>query len=201
MFLHPKMARVDTPDISDDDFAMVNSTSSNSPAAVTFQTPKLISRLQPSQQPGPSRINSDGGGDAAADQSSVLPIDGSFISSFNSQAKDSNHTSFFQDVNVTGFKKMTKSLYKKLTGKDILIAVMGYSHILQAGECLAYVLIQDDGIWKDNIHCQCDWTDRPKDRPQSYFMCDDQLAQQALTFLLTNTHNRHPRDTNHRDYT
>ncbi|UKZ51740.1 hypothetical protein TrVGV298_005503 [Trichoderma virens] len=114
------MAIISTPDVSDDEFAMVNSTTSDGPAAATYQTPKLISRLQPNQLP--SRISSDGVGDAASEKSSGLRNDGSI---FDSQTKDSGHTGFFQDVNVTAMKKYTKSLYKKFTGKDILIAVMG----------------------------------------------------------------------------
>ncbi|KAM0256815.1 hypothetical protein ACHAQJ_004767 [Trichoderma viride] len=113
------MARVDTPDVSDDDFAMVNSATSDAPA-VSFQTPELINRLQRNRQPGPSRINSDD--DAAAEQSSGFLLDGSISSMFSSQAKDNNLTSYFGDV--PGLK-YGKSLYKKLSNKDVLIAVMG----------------------------------------------------------------------------
>jgi hypothetical protein len=123
------MARIDTPDVSDDDFAMVNSATSDGPA-VSFQTPELINRLQRSQQPGPSRINSDD--DAAAVQSSGFLLDGSVSSILNPQTKDSNLTSYFGDV--PGLK-YGKSLYKKLSSKeDVLIAVMGYSYISQAGD-------------------------------------------------------------------
>ncbi|KAL7783260.1 P-loop containing nucleoside triphosphate hydrolase protein [Trichoderma ceciliae] len=113
------MAIIETPDVSDDDFAMVNSTTYDSPTA-SFQTPELISRLQRSQQPGPSRINPDD--DAAAEQSSGLLLDDSIASIFSSQMKDTNLTSYFGDV--PGLK-YTKSLYKKLSSKDVLIAVMG----------------------------------------------------------------------------
>ncbi|KAL7950684.1 P-loop containing nucleoside triphosphate hydrolase protein [Trichoderma barbatum] len=111
------MAIISTPDVSDDDFAMVSSTTSDSPAAVSYQTPKLISRLQPSQQPSqpPSRVNSDRAGNSTSKNSSGIPLDGSISSS----------TGFLPDVNVAGLKKSVKSLYNKLAGKDILIAVMG----------------------------------------------------------------------------
>ncbi|RFU75387.1 p-loop containing nucleoside triphosphate hydrolase [Trichoderma arundinaceum] len=114
------MARIDTPDVSDDDFAMVDSTTGYDGPAVSFQTPELISRLQRSQQPGPSRLNPDD--DAAAEQTSGHLLDGSFSSIFNSQIKDGNLTSYFGDV--PGLK-YTKSLYKKFSSKDVLIAVMG----------------------------------------------------------------------------
>ena len=107
------MARVDTPDVSDDDFAMISSTTFDSPPAVSYQTPKLISRLQPNQQQ-PSRMNQDSGsnGDAAASASGkpLVPNDGSLSSSFYSQTK----------ANM-------KSMYNKLRGRDIVIAVMGYA--------------------------------------------------------------------------
>ncbi|TFB05979.1 hypothetical protein CCMA1212_001834 [Trichoderma ghanense] len=107
------MARLDTPDVSDDDFAMVNSITSDNPPAVSHPTPKLISRLQPNQQQ-PSRMNHDSGsnGDAAASaaEKSPVPEDDSLSSSLYSQTK----------ANV-------RSMYNKLRGKDILIAVMGYA--------------------------------------------------------------------------
>lgn len=113
------MAIIGTPDVSDDEFAMVNSTTSDSPALVSYQTPKLISRLQPNQHP--LKANSDNAGDAVTEKSSASRIDGSI---FDSQTKDGSHTGFFQD-NVTGLKNSVKSLYKKFTSKDIMIAVMG----------------------------------------------------------------------------
>lgn len=116
------MAIISTPDVSDDEFAMVNSTTLDSPAPVSYQTPKLISRLQPNQHP--SKTNSDSAGDAVAEKSSASRIDGSI---FDLQTKDGSHTGFFQD-NVTGLKNSVKSLYKKFTSKDILIAVMGYDY-------------------------------------------------------------------------
>lgn len=116
------MAIIGTPDVSDDEFAMVNSTTSDSPALVSYQTPKLISRLQPNQHP--LKANSDNAGDAVTEKSSASRIDGSI---FDSQTKDGSHTGFFQD-NVTGLKNSVKSLYKKFTSKDIMIAVMGYSY-------------------------------------------------------------------------
>lgn len=115
-----KMARIDTPDVSDDDFAMVNSTTFDDTPTVSYQTPELISRLQRSQQPGPSRINSDD--DAAVEQPSNHFLDGSIASLFNSQVKDSNLASYLGDVPGV---KYTKSLYKKFSNKDVLIAVMG----------------------------------------------------------------------------
>ncbi|KAH0499240.1 hypothetical protein TgHK011_006445 [Trichoderma gracile] len=117
------MARLDTPDVSDDDFAMVNSAAFDSPPPVSYQTPKLISRLQSNQQQQPSRGNHDSGnyGDASASTAEKSPVsnDGSLSSSFYSQTKDGSHGSFMKYV------PNMKSMYNKFRGKDILIAVMG----------------------------------------------------------------------------
>ena len=124
------MARLDTPDVSDDDFAMVNSATFDSPPpAVSYQTPKLISRLQPNQQQ-PPRGNHDSGNNsdaaaaaaaaASAAEKSPVSNDGSLSSSFYSQTKDGGHGSFMKYV------PNMKSMYNKFRGKDILIAVMGY---------------------------------------------------------------------------
>ncbi|KAM0444388.1 hypothetical protein ACHAO4_010231 [Trichoderma viride] len=114
------MARVDTPDVSDDDFAMINSATSDGPAA-SYQTPELINRFPRSPKPAPSRLNSDD--DAAAEQSQSYFLDGAIPSIFNTQGKDGNLSSYFGDV--PGLK-YGKSLYKKLSNKDdVLIAVMG----------------------------------------------------------------------------
>lgn len=113
------MARVDTPDVSDDDFAMIGSATSDGPAA-SYQTPELISRLPRSPKPAPSRLNPDD--DAAAEQSQSYFLDGAIPSIFNSQGKDGNLSSYFVDAPM----KYGKSLYKKLSPKDdVLIAVMG----------------------------------------------------------------------------